>query len=179
MADLVPRRGDKRFAEVACLDGARTFQQSPDRACHAGADQHREQDAEDSGDCRQRGCDPNHVVLLLQRRRGIGSNERKHVGSNAIDLLVEFVTQGVDAGKAIGDTLGISAIEQGQQALDLGVEMTSTVIQHCIDARLDPRQRRAVGEARPLRDQPVDQGARGLAFTHDFRPLFVEYLARS
>src|SRR6516164_3081204 len=40
MADLVPRRGDKRFVEVACLDGARTFQQSPDRACHAGADQH-------------------------------------------------------------------------------------------------------------------------------------------
>jgi hypothetical protein len=45
----------KRFVEVACLDGARTFQQSPDRACHAGADQHRKQDAEDSGDCRQRG----------------------------------------------------------------------------------------------------------------------------
>jgi hypothetical protein len=44
-------------------------------------------------------------------RHGIGLNERKHVGSNAIDLLVEFVTQGVDAGKAIGDTRGISAIE--------------------------------------------------------------------
>jgi hypothetical protein len=63
--------------------------------------------------------------------------------------------------------------------LDLGVEMTSTVIQHCIDARLHPPQRRAVGEARPLGDQPVDQGARGLAFTHGFRPLSVEYLARS
>jgi hypothetical protein len=118
-------------------------------------------------------------VLPLQRRRGIGSNERKHVGSDAIDLLVEFVTQGVDAGKVIGDTRGISAIEQGQEALDLGVEMTSTVVQYCIDARLDPRQGRAVGEARPLRDQPVDQGARGLGFAHDFRPLFVEYLARS
>ena len=139
MADLVPRRGDKRFVEVACLDGARTFQQSPNRACHAGTDQQREQDADDSGDCRQHGCDPNHVVLPLQRRRGIGS---------------------IDAGKVIGDTGSISAIEQGQQALDLGVEMTSTVIQHCIDARLDPRQRRAVGEARPLRDQPVDQRAR-------------------
>ena len=68
-------------------------------------------------------------MLPLQRRRGIGSNERKHVGSDAIDLLVEFVTQGVDAGKVIGDTRGISAIEQGQEALDLGVEMTSGVVQ--------------------------------------------------
>ena len=56
-------------------------------------------------------CDPNHVALPPQRRHSIGLNERKHVGSNAIDLLVEFVTQDVDAGKAVGDTRGISAIE--------------------------------------------------------------------
>ncbi len=113
VADLVPRRGDEHFVEVACFDRACAFQQPPDRACHAGAYQDREHEAEYRGERRQCGRDPDHVVLPLQRRHGVGPHQREHVGSDVIDLLVEFVTQDVDAGEAIGDSRGISAVEQG------------------------------------------------------------------
>jgi hypothetical protein len=110
VADLVPRGGDERFVEIAGLDGARAFQQPPDRACHACADQDREHQAEYRSERRQCGRDPGHVVLQLHRRHGVGPYQCKHVGSDTIDLLVEFVAQNVDTGKAIGDTHGISGI---------------------------------------------------------------------
>ena len=87
----------------------------------------------------------------------------QHVSSDRVELLIEVVSQRVNTFKTIGRRLGVTAIERGKQALDLGVELTAGISHRRIDAAIESSERGFVAQRLPFLDEAIDQCASGRA----------------
>ena len=169
MSDLVPRRDVDRSVELPRLHGTGTFQQPADRPRDAGADEHRERQSEDRG---QRGQDRRYrdiLLLIPHRQRGIGTDLRHHIGANAIDPLIEFVAQRIDAGEAFSDLREILGFgfQQRKQPVVLFVEIAQNVLVGVLDPAIDPPQRGIVRFGGDVIDDGVDQRVNRAGFLAD------------
>ena len=107
----------------------------------------------------------------------IGFDDCQHVSSDRVELLIEVVSQRVNAVKTIGRRLGVAAIERGKQALDLGIELTAGIGHRRIDAAIESSERGFVAQRLPFLDKAIDQCASGASFPLDLHAFGVAHVA--
>ena len=79
-------------------------------------------------------------MLRLGGEVRVGAQQHQHVCPDCVQLAVEFVAEGIHAGKAFVNRRCIAGFEQIQQAADLIVEMAAGIVDGRIETGLEPHQ---------------------------------------
>ena len=141
---------------MARLDRARTFEQFPDRANDAAADQVCENQSDNRGkDCRDR-RDHNCPILLRPDRCDGAIARLHHVGANGIDFFVEFVAELVSPRETASHCREIPGVELQKQLARHLVEIEAEFAHQAVDPAVDAPQCRVVRRRTGVFNDRVD-----------------------